>query len=78
MRPVVCDRGGADVRSDQLGRQQQAVQRWICWRSSGSMQSLAHTRSVRSSTPRSTRPPPEEHDSISRPGCRARSSSRSR
>ena len=28
------------------------------------------TRSVRSRTPRSTRAPPEEQDSISRPGCR--------
>ena len=37
-----------------------AVQRWIVWRSSGSMQSETQTRSVRSRMPRSTRPPPDE------------------
>ena len=36
-----------------------------------SLVSEAQTRSVRSRMPRSTRAPPEEHDSISRPGCRA-------
>ena len=43
-----------------------------------SIQSETHTRSVRSSTPRSTRAPPEEQDSISRPGCAALISSSSR
>ena len=54
------------------------VQRCIIWRSWGSMQSDTHTRSVRWRMPRSTRPPPEEHDSISNHGWAARSSSSSR
>ena len=78
VRPVVCARGAPTWLPTSSGGISWLVHRWICWRSSGSMKSLPQTRSVRSRTPRSTRAPPEEHDSISSPGCRARSSSSSR
>ena len=42
-----------------------AVQRWMVWRSSASLLSLVQMRSVCSSMPRSTRPPPEAQLSIS-------------
>ncbi len=54
-RPVVCDRPEAMCAPINSGGISWAVQRVMCWRSNGSMQSETHTRSVRSSTPRSTR-----------------------
>src|ERR1039458_7858015 len=41
-------------------------------RSKASVLSEVQTSSTRFRMPRSTRPPPPEHDSISRPGCLAR------
>ena len=52
--------------------------RWIVWRSSGSLQSLVHTRTVRSSISWSIRPPPDEQLSNSTPGWSSRSMSMSR
>ena len=66
----------ADVRAHQLGRHEQrgpALDLRV--RSSASLQSLVQIRSVRARTPRSTRAPPLEQDSISRSGCAARSRS---
>ena len=74
-RPVVCATGGPTCAPSSSGGSSRVVQRWICWRSTASLQSEVHTRSVRSSTPRSTRAPPLEHDSISSPGWRSRSRS---
>ena len=68
VRPVVCACGGPTWLPTSSGGSSWPVHRWICCRSSGSMQSLAQTRSVRSRTSRSTRRPPDEHDSISTPG----------
>lgn len=48
-----------------------AVQRFIVWRSRESMQSETQIREQRLMTPRSTRPPPEEQDSISTSGNRS-------
>ena len=67
-RPVVCDDGAPTWVPTSSGGSSGPVQRWICCRSSASMQSLAQTRSVCCRTPRSTRAPPEEQDSISSPG----------
>ena len=78
VRPVVCARGGPTCEPTSSGGSSSCVQRWIDWRSSASLVSLAHTRSVRARIPRSTRAPPDEQLSISTAGWRARSSSSSR
>ena len=67
-RPVVCERPDAMCEPRYSGGSSCPVQRSMRCRSSGSMQSDTHTRSVRSSTARSTRAPPDEQDSISRSG----------
>jgi hypothetical protein len=70
VRLVVCDRAAATWAPISSGGISCAVHRWMCCRSTGSLQSEAHTRSVCWRTPRSTRPPPLAHDSISSGGWR--------
>ena len=66
VRPVVWERPEAMWEPIISGGSSWAVQRSICCRSRGSMQSEAQTRSQRVITSRSMRPPPEAQDSISR------------
>ena len=78
VRPVVWACGGPTWQPITDGGISVEAWRWIVWRSSASLQSLVHTRSVRVRMPRSIRAPPDEQLSISTPGWRARSSSSSR
>ena len=77
VRPVVCEVGEETCAPTYSGATSWLVQRWICWRARASVMSEAQTRCTRSSTPRSTRPPPDAHDSQSIVGCAARRSSSS-
>ena len=78
VRPVVCATGPPRWAPSISGGTSSEVQRWIRCRSTASMVSLGHTRSVRVSTSRSIRPPPLAQVSISSRGCASRSSSSSR
>ena len=51
VRPVVCDVGGPMWAPITSGGISIEAPRWIVWRSSASLQSLVHTRSVRCEDP---------------------------
>ena len=77
VRPDECEVVGPTWAPTSSGGSSRPVQRWMSCRSTGSFESLAHTRSVTSRIPRSVRAPPLEHDSISSAGCAAFSSASS-
>ena len=68
--PVECTGGLVRWAPISSGGTSRPVYRWICRRSRGSRVSLVQMRSVCSRMPRSTRAPPDAHDSISSPGWR--------
>ncbi len=70
VRPVVWATGPPRWVPSISGGTSSEVQRWIRCRSTASMVSLGHTRSVRVSTSRSIRPPPLAQVSISSRGVR--------
>ena len=76
-RPVVCDSSSPMCEPMSSGGTMSRVQRSMRARSTGSLQSDAQRREVRPRMPRSTRPPPDAHVSISRSGNREPSSSSS-
>ena len=74
-RPVVCERVGPMCAPITSGGISIDAPHWMVCRSSASLQSLVHTRSVRRRISWSMRAPPLLQLSISTPGWRARSSS---